>query len=119
MVVLALFGQGIARHIFGTTRRERVAAGGGGGGEAGTSTHARLGSAAAPRPCHCPSLLLGKGSLQTGAAAQADGIGIACQTVGPPCTASLLATDTLSEGGCPFSGSFVSVRGTHMGWGGA
>lgn len=89
------------------------------GGEAGTSTHARLGSTAAPRPYHCPSLLLGKGSLQTGAAAQADGIGIACQTVGPPCTASLSATATLSEGGCLFSGSFVSVRGTHMGWGGA
>lgn len=32
MVVLALFGQGIARRIFGTTRRERVAAGGGVGG---------------------------------------------------------------------------------------
>lgn len=31
MVVLALFGQGIARHIFGTTRREQAASGGGGG----------------------------------------------------------------------------------------
>lgn len=31
MVVLALFGQGIARHIFGTTSREQAASGGGGG----------------------------------------------------------------------------------------
>lgn len=30
MVVLALFGQGIACHIFGTTGRERAAVGGGG-----------------------------------------------------------------------------------------
>lgn len=36
---------------------------------------------------------------------------------GFPRTASLSATATLSEGGCPFSGSFVSVWGTHMGWG--
>lgn len=88
-------------------------------GEAGTSTHAGVGSAAAPRPCHCPSLPLGEGSPRTGTADPADGIGIACQTVGPPRAASLPATAALSGGGCPFSGSFVSAWGTHMGWGGA
>lgn len=107
MVVLTLFGQGIARHIFGTTRRERAAAGSRGGGEAGTGTRAGVESAAAPRPRHCLSPALGEGSPQTGAAPQADGIGIgiACQTVGPPSAASPPDTATLRGGGCPFSGS--------------
>lgn len=77
------------------------------------------GSATAPHPCHCPSLLLSEGFPQPGAATQADRIGIACQTVGPPCAASLLATAALGGGGCPFSGAFGSAWGTYLGWGGA
>lgn len=77
-----------------------------GGDEAGTGTRAGVGSATAPRPRHCLSPALSEGSPQTGAAPQADGIGIACQTVGPPSAASLLAAATLGGGGCPLSGSF-------------
>ncbi|XP_061313900.1 tensin-1 isoform X13 [Pezoporus flaviventris] len=60
------------------------------GGEAGTGTRAGVKSAAASRPRHCLSPVLGEGSPQTGAAPRADGIGIviACQTVGPPSAAS-------------------------------
>ncbi|XP_061226197.1 tensin-1 isoform X12 [Neopsephotus bourkii] len=97
MVVLTLFGQGIARHILwhhqarASSGREQR------GGEAGTGIRAGVESAAAARPCHCLSPALGEGFPQTGAAPRAEGIGIviACQTVGPPRAASLPDTAAL------------------------
>lgn len=116
MVVLTLFGQGIARRIFGTTRLEQAAAGGGvGRGWHGDPCRGGISRCSSSLPLSVPT---GKGFPQTGAAARADGIGIACQMVGPCRDASLPATAAFGGGGCPFSGSFGSAWGTHMDWGG-